>query len=91
MWSAGTPPGPDDSGCVFRDIRTKVLNKEINRMSWVEYSVDDIGDIKDKNRWYDTNPALGRRMLESTVANECEQMLEDTFARERLGWWSSVE
>lgn len=88
---AGTPPGPDDSGCVFRDIRTKVLNKEINRMSWVEYSVDDIGDIKDKNRWYDTNPALGRRMLESTVANECEQMPEDTFARERLGWWSSVE
>ncbi len=29
-------------------------------------------------------------MKETTVASECEQMDEDTFARERLGWWSPV-
>lgn len=34
--------------------------------------------------------SLGRRILISTIEGECEQMDDDTFARERLGWWSSV-
>lgn len=57
---------------------------------WTEYSVDEIGDVTDRSRWAACNPALGRRMRESTIAAECEQMSEDTFARERLGWWSPV-
>ena len=34
-----------------------------------------------------TNPALGRRIRITTVQGEVEQMDQDTFARERLGWW----
>lgn len=86
----GTPPTPESTGDSFRSIRTKALNGESSRMAWFEFSVPEIGDVKDRKRWALTNPALGRRMLESTIESECEQMAADTFARERLGWWSPI-
>lgn len=84
----GTPPDPNAAGTVFRGLRGKA--KHSRKTSWFEYSVNEIGDISDKSRWADTNPALGRRILLSTIEGEFEQMDEDTFARERLGWWSPV-
>ena len=84
----GTPPDPGASGVVFRGIRAKALAGETDRMAWFEFSVEEIGNVKDPGRWAQTNPALGRRILQSTVEGECEQMDADTFARERLGWWS---
>lgn len=86
----GTPPDHNVSGDVFRNIRQKVLDGKTNRVAWFEFSVDEIGDVKDKQRWADTNPALGRRILAATVEGEVEQMPPDVFARERLGWWSPV-
>lgn len=86
----GTPPDPGASGIVFRGIRSRALAGETDRMAWFEFSVDEIGDVKDKKRWELTNPALGRRILASTIEGECEQLDADTFARERLGWWSPV-
>ena len=86
----GTPPDANCAGTVFRGIREKALQGETKATAWFEVSVDKIGDIKDQKRWAETNPALGRRILLSTIEGECEQMDEDTFARERLGWWSPV-
>lgn len=84
----GTPPDPDCTGTVFRKIRKRALNGTTKKTAWIEFSVDEIGDVSDKRRWAATNPALGRRMLLSTIEGEFEQMDPDTFARERLGWWS---
>ena len=86
----GTPPDPTAPGIVFRGIRKKALDGETKRTSWFEYSVDDIGDVSERERWAACNPALGRRILMSTIESECEQMDPETFARERLGWWSPV-
>lgn len=86
----GTPPDPTAVGTVFRKIRDRALDGESKKTAWFEYSVDEIGDTKDKQRWADTNPALGRRILLSTIEGEAEQMDPDTFARERLGWWTPV-
>ena len=86
----GTPPDPNSDGTVFRGIRKKALAKETKSTSWFEVSVDKIGDVTDKERWALTNPALGRRILLSTIEGECEQMDADTFARERLGWWTPI-
>lgn len=86
----GTPPDPTAPGIVFRGIRKKALDGKTKRTSWFEYSVDDIGDVSERERWAACNPALGRRILLSTIESECEQMDPDTFARERLGWWSPV-
>lgn len=86
----GTPPDPNAAGDVFRKIRSKALAKHTKTTSWFEFSVQEIGDVSDKSRWAATNPALGRRILLSTIEGEFEQMDEDTFARERLGWWTPV-
>lgn len=86
----GTPPDPSAVGTVFRNIRKKALEKASKKTSWFEFSVKNIGDVSDQERWALTNPALGRRMLLSTIEGEHEQMDPDTFARERLGWWSPV-
>ncbi len=84
----GTPPGPDVTGTVFRELRRRALAGEAKRTAWFEFSVPEIGDIHDKRRWAAANPALGRRIQLSTIEGEAEQMAPDTFARERLGWWS---
>ena len=61
----GTPPDPGASGTVFRGIRQRALDGKTERMAWFEFSVDEIGNVKDRQRWADTNPALGRRILPS--------------------------
>lgn len=86
----GTPPDASCTGTVFRQMRGKVLDGKSAKTAWSEFSVSEIGDVTDRERWAATNPALGRRIRESTIAAECEQMAPDSFARERLGWWSPV-
>ena len=86
----GTPPDPNSDGTVFRGIRDKAIDGKTQSTAWFEYSVEEIGDVSDRNRWAETNPALGRRILMTTIEGELEQMPPDTFARERLGWWTPV-
>lgn len=84
----GTPPDEKADGKAFRRIRKKAIENESDSTAWTEFSASEIGDVTDRKRWAQSNPAMGRRIKESTIATECEQMDEDTFARERLGWWS---
>ena len=86
----GTPPADTAVGVVFRKIRTSALDGDTKSTAWFEYSVPNIGDVSDRDRWFSTNPALGRRIMLSTIEGELEQMSEDTFARERLGWWTPI-
>ena len=83
-----SPPTARSDGLVFRSLRERALSGESERVAWFEWSVDEIGDVTDRARWYATNPSLGILIQESTIESECEQMDADTFARERLGWWS---
>ena len=86
----GTPPDKPDIGSVFRAIRNAALNGKTKSMAWFEFSIKEIGDVRDVKRWFDTNPALGRRILIETIEGELEQMPDDTFARERLGFWTPI-
>jgi hypothetical protein len=86
----GTPPDPNCTGGVFRTLRAKTIKGQNQQTSWTEFSVQEIGDVRDKSRWASANPALGRRIKVSTLAAACEQMEPDGFAREMLGWWSEV-
>ena len=86
----GTPPDPNAFGAVFRGIRENALSGKSNALSWTEFSVPEIGDVRDQKRWAETNPALGKRILLSTIEGECEQMPPKVFARERLGYWEPI-
>lgn len=85
----GTPTPPTSSGTVFERTRQKALDGELTPVIWHEWSVEEIGDVTDRSRWYATNPALGIRLSEDYTASECSSMTPDGFARERLGWWVS--
>lgn len=83
----GTPPSYASTAEVFGRIRRNAI-QERPRMSWHEWSVEEIGDVNDRERWYATNPAMPKRISEETVEEELENMSEDGFAIERLCWWS---
>lgn len=83
----GTPPGPEAAGEVFRGIRERVHSGDSPEMAWLEWSVSEIGDKSDTERWYEANPSLGYLIDEIVVQGECDGMAPDAFARERLGWW----
>ena len=87
----GTPPESFEIGSVFRKIRQTALDGKTKATTWFEFSVPEIGNVKDVNRWCATNPAIGRRIQLTTIEGELEQMPEDTFARERLGWWTPAQ
>lgn len=87
----GTVPGPDCQGTVFRELHDRAHSGE-SSVWWLEWGAQgetlDQVDIDDVDLWYACNPAMGRRMSESTVRDEHDTMSRDGFARERLGWWS---
>ena len=88
----GTPPDEVNDPGVFRTIRKKALSRASKRTSWAEWSVPEVPeDITDKRLWYLTNPSLGITIQESTIESEVEQMDDEEFARERLGWWCEIE
>lgn len=87
----GTPPDPTAPGVVFRSIRDNAIEGKTEKTAWMEFSTPDLGDITDRSRWAATNPALGIRILPSTIEAEIEQLAPDDFARERLGWWTPVK
>lgn len=90
----GTPPYPGCPGNVFRRVRTACTTEPGKNEAWHEWSVaaDNVEAIEAENPklWYETNPALGRRLTEDFTANELRTMSRDGFCRERLGWWSPV-
>lgn len=83
----GTPNQPGAPGTVFRRTRDGAISGRDKSTCWIEWSVDEIGDVRDKRRWADANPALGIRIVEKVITDELATMSEDGFARERLGWW----
>ena len=85
----GTPPSPQDGGTVFKATRNAALNGE-KGVSWNEWGNDEIGDIHDWSRIERANPSLGTRLMRKAVESELSVMSPDTFARERLGWWSKT-
>ena len=96
----GTPPGPESSGDVFAhtcaDVR--VLGGEDVCMSeWGVYEIPAKRDemrsfVSDRDLWYRTNPALGRRIEESTVVTELATYTDPlSFAQERLGYFLPID
>lgn len=43
--------------------------------------------LDDRDRWWNTNSALGRRITEETLATDRRSLPPLEFARETMGWW----
>ena len=82
----GTPPTPTSSGTVFTDMRKAALRGESQNTGWVEWSVDEMHDVYDREAWYLTNPRLGYGLTESDILDEIDGDNID-FNIQRLGLW----
>lgn len=90
----GTPETPSSKGEIFGNIRKDAIGgNDSERTCWIEWSVDEVGDIKDPARWYATNPSLGILGDESEMRSSAGTMNPFDFAQEYLGFWpkQSVE
>ena len=85
----GTPPDPAEGsrGIVLGRERNTALTNPENDYALHEWSVEGIGDVTDRSRWAQANPALGIRLKLKTVARESKSGSLDGFHRERLAWW----
>lgn len=84
----GTPETPLSKGEIFGNIRKDALSgNDSDKTCWIEWSVDEVGDIKDPARWYATNPSLGILGDESEMRSSAGTMNPFDFAQEYLGFW----
>lgn len=86
----GTPPEPESPGDVFPKMHDEVHEGKKKDVAWIEWGASEVGDVTDRSRWERFNPSFGDLITESAVANEAMSMDPDTFARERLGWFSPM-
>lgn len=90
----GTPPNEKCPGTVFRDYHDRAHTEPSNSIWWMEWAVMEVPDMSDHvavmELVYQTNPAMGYRIKESTMYDAMDTMGVYGFARECLGWWSPI-
>ena len=89
----GTPPKPSagDKGIVFTRAIENMHKAPSDGDCIHEWSTNEIGDVNNVDRWYQSNPSLGYQLLESAIAKDAVKMAPDVFAREHLGFLAKRE
>lgn len=84
----GTPPKPNagDKGIVFTRAIERMHENPGRGDCIHEWSVSEIGDVTNVDRWYKSNPSLGYQLLEDAIRKDAAKMAADVFAREHLGF-----
>lgn len=88
----GTPPGPECSGTVFKQMHDKA-HAGGEGIWWLEWAVEEPLDPADEEAAleaaYRTNPALGYRIRERVMVDAIRTATDAAgFCREYLNWWS---
>ncbi len=88
----GTPPGPECSGTVFKQMHDKV-HAGGEGIWWLEWSEDEPQDLSDHDAALDaayrSNPALGYGIRERVMVDAIQTATDAAgFNREYLNWWS---
>ena len=89
----GTPPNDKCVGTEFRRWHEEAHEGRTS-IWWMEWAVEELPQTTDKAELmelvYETNPAMGYRIKESTMVDVMDTMSAEGFARECLGWWSKT-
>lgn len=86
IWT-GTPPSEGMNSEVFTRIRTQALDGKSRRLCWLEWAMDDSGDIHSIEQIAQSNPALNIRVGLEELLEDLDGYSEEGFARERGGVW----
>lgn len=84
----GTPTRAGSPAEVFQDMRAEAWSDSPgDDMCWIEYGVDEIGDVADEARWAEANPSLGALANHDAIRAGMRSMDDLAFAQEYLGYW----
>ena len=84
----GTVPAPENDSEHWTSVRDRGRTGGDPSLLWLEWSPgEDWADLDDRSAWAASNPALGYRLSEETIARERVSLSDDAFARERLSIW----
>lgn len=83
----GTPTRAGSHARVFSDIHAEAHADPAPDLCWVEYGVDEVGDVRDESRWPLANPSLGTLATLDAIRIGARGMSDLAFAQEYLGYW----
>lgn len=90
----GTPPNPKCPGTVFRHHHDNAHDGTGGGVWWMEWAAPSIIDKSNRDAVlemvYQTNPAIGYRIKETTMLDMLDNMSSEGFARECMGWWDKT-
>lgn len=86
---AGTPTRAGSTAEVFANVRAQAWEggEQARDLLWLEYGVDEVGDIWDVSRWERVMPSLGFHADARAIATGMKDMDELGAAQEYLGYW----
>lgn len=86
---SGTPTRAGSSAETFKNVRKQAWagGDESGDLLWLEYGVDEVGDIWDESRWPAVMPSLGYHADPRAIRVGMRDMDELGAAQEYLGYW----
>ena len=86
---SGTPTRAGSPAEVFRDVREQAWEggPKASDLFWLEYGVEEVGDIWDESRWWGVMPSLGYHADVRAIRAGMKDMDELGAAQEYLGYW----
>lgn len=85
----GTPEVDSGSAEIFKGIRKRALDGELEKACYHEWSMEIDDDLDDIETWKKANPSLGIRLDVEDVQAERMALSDRAFAIERLGSWDA--
>ncbi len=86
---SGTPTRAGNPAEVFRKVRKQAWEggEKAADLMWLEYGVEEKGDIWDESRWWGVMPSLGYHADPRAIRAGMKDMDELGAAQEYLGYW----
>lgn len=86
---SGTPTRAGSPAEVFREVREQAWEggERADDLLWLEYGVEEVGDIWDESRWAAAMPSLGAHADARALRAGMKDMDELGAAQEYLGYW----
>ncbi|WP_156825457.1 terminase large subunit [Atopobium sp. oral taxon 199] len=85
----GTPRRAGSVADKFEKMRSRALaGTDVENTCWIEYGLEEVGDVSDESRWYKAAPSLAAGIVNVTALREIRKQMDDLqFAQECLGVW----
>lgn len=86
---SGTPTRAGSAAEVFRNVRAQAWEggEKSSDLMWLEYGVEEMGDIWDESRWWSVMPSLGYHADPRAIRAGMKDVDELGAAQEYLGYW----